>query len=347
MSLDRIRISRWSVFILALTLIYTGECGLFLMRFADTVPKFLATVAQLFLLYRLGKDPRNPPIVAYSVLLPLMLGACVAGNYLARPNYFVFPLLQLALSWLLLQLPVFLWGGKKGGRTADLGILPIIYMLILFMAYFWRLPSDYASGSFVHYEFTPCYTWLSLLLPQFVCCSAGMRRLIRSSLTRINLTRTLVVALAGLGLVAGWEVLSGLLFRVAGLSVTVLLLGPTVPADAYTNPVVAIVDHLMLISGTYIYVAIAEEVFFRLILPGFLRTRLRLAGRESFWTTFFVSALIFGSIHWLQASPVWTKVLYSCVSGMIFAALRHYSRNLQASSVVHAITNDFPRLIWV
>jgi hypothetical protein len=51
-------------------------------------------------------------------------------------------------------------------------------------------------------------------------------------------------------------------------------------------------------------------------------------------------------VHWLQAAHVWTKILYSCVSGMIFAGLRHYGRNIQAPAFVHAITNDAPRLLW-
>jgi membrane protease YdiL (CAAX protease family) len=222
----------------------------------------------------------------------------------------------------------------------------MLYVLALFLAYFWRLNSLYSNGNFLHYEYTPSYTWLCFILPQMVCCSASMRRLIRMSVTRVNWARTALSVIIGICFITGWDVVCGLLFKAAGLSVSILILGPTVPAEAYANPVVALFDHLLLITGVYIYVALPEEVFFRLVLPGFLRDKLRARGANSFWITFFLSAIIFGSVHWLQAAHVWTKILYSCVSGMIFAGLRHYGRNIQAPAFVHAITNDAPRLLW-
>jgi membrane protease YdiL (CAAX protease family) len=343
---DKRTLSRWDVFMLSVLLVYIAECC-FVLRYADTVPKLFATLLQLFLIYRFGKQPHRVSVGLYSLFLPLALLAGVVGSYLARPSYFEFPAIPLLLSWFLLQLPVLIWCRKRQtAADAKPGVLPMLYVLALFLAYFWRLNSQYSSGNFLHYEYTPAYTWLCFILPQMVCCSASTRRLIRMSVTRLNWTRTALAVIIGICFMVGWDIVCGLLFKAAGLSVSLLILGPTIPAEAYANPVAAILDHLLLITGVYIYVALPEEVFFRLVLPGFLRDQLRARGANSFWLTFLLSSLIFGSVHWLQASHVWTKILYSCVSGMIFAGLRHYGRNIQAPAFVHAITNDVPRLMW-
>jgi hypothetical protein len=51
-------------------------------------------------------------------------------------------------------------------------------------------------------------------------------------------------------------------------------------------------------------------------------------------------------MHWTQGSPVWTKVLFSFMSAVIFAMIQRFSGNMQASTLTHALSNDCPRLLW-
>ncbi|HEY9776030.1 MAG TPA: CPBP family intramembrane glutamic endopeptidase [Planktothrix sp.] len=340
------KLHRWTFSCLLLAIVYSIQCATAAGVCIDTLPKWFATILQLWFIWSLGRNPRAVAIRTYSCLLPVVLLLSIYGDYCVHPRDYQFPWLHFFLTWLLLQLPVHLWKQPPSLKTTSLSGAPFFYLLALFFVYSWRIPSERLPQCFLHQDLSPGYLWLCLILPQFICCTAATRRAFRMLLTRTNWLRIMAGIALGMVLLALWSFGAGALFHMAGMNASISVLGSTVQADAYNNLLIALYYHVMIITGSYLYVALGEEFCFRLLLPAYLRAKLKAAGREHFWAPFICSAFAFGIMHWAQGDPMWTKILFSFVSGLIYASVQRFSRNMQASVIVHAISNDLPRLIW-
>lgn len=345
------RLSRWKKFCLILFCLHAVACIWLSFTYADTWWKFAATTILLYIFFKTGQRPFRPPEFLYMLGVPVALYLASVSSWYARPGT-QFPVTQYLASTAILLLPVglnhFQSRCRRPWAFAHWGILFAVALAF----YQWRVDVEYAPGSYLFYNFPVSYTVLLLLLPQFICCDAGMRRAIRMSLSQFAPGRMLACAIIGVICLALSLAIDALVFTIFGASHHIAFspLGGTVASDAYANPISALGSHALVILGVYTFIAMPEELFFRFVLPAAIVRRLRekpmANARWNKYAPVVLSSLAFGLIHWNQASPIWTKVLLCFITGMIFSGIMRSARTLQASSIAHAINNDVPRMNW-
>ncbi len=93
--------------------------------------------------------------------------------------------------------------------------------------------------------------------------------------------------------------------------------------------------------GTYLLIAIPEEVFFRGILQSSLEQSLRSSRRE--WYALILASVVFGASH-LRHPPVpnWKYAILATLAGLFYGAVFRRRRRTSSSALTHALVDT----IW-